>query len=178
MDLEEIPTETRPLLSRANSEIRDAGDHMDDVFALVDTGTDYANIVDSIEEARIAKVGRSPYSPTLQEREVHEATHLPYRSWCAVCVAGRRDNAPHRTVKPQEHQVLEVGTDYCFMRRRVEEDTTTVVVTKDRDSRAIRAHALKFEGTCLDEASTFGSQAIQACGHKGELAIEPLWCLT
>jgi len=52
VDLEEIPTETRPLLSRANSEIRDAGDHMDDVFALMDTGTDYANIVDSIEEAR------------------------------------------------------------------------------------------------------------------------------
>lgn len=52
VDLEEIPTETRPLLSRANHEIRDAGDHMDDVFTLIDTGTDYANIVDSIEEAR------------------------------------------------------------------------------------------------------------------------------
>ena len=52
VDLEEIPTETRPLLSRANHEIRDAGDHMDDVFALIDAGTDYASIVDSIEEAR------------------------------------------------------------------------------------------------------------------------------
>jgi hypothetical protein len=52
VDLEEIPAETRPLLSRANHEIRDAGDHMDDVFALIDAGTDYANIVDSIEEAR------------------------------------------------------------------------------------------------------------------------------
>ena len=52
VDLEEIPAETRPLLSRANSEIRDAGDHMDDVFALIDTGTDYDNIVDSIEQAR------------------------------------------------------------------------------------------------------------------------------
>ena len=52
VDLEEIPAETRPLLSRANHEIRDAGDHMDDVFALIDAGTDYASIVDSIEEAR------------------------------------------------------------------------------------------------------------------------------
>ena len=52
VDLEEIPTETRPLLSRANSEIRDAGDHMDDVFALIDTGTDYINMIDSIEQAR------------------------------------------------------------------------------------------------------------------------------
>ena len=41
VDLEEIPTETRPLLSRANGEIRDAGDHMDDVFSFFDAGTDY-----------------------------------------------------------------------------------------------------------------------------------------
>jgi len=52
VDLEEIPRETRPLLSRANSEIQDAGDHMDDVFISFDSGTDYANILDSIEEAR------------------------------------------------------------------------------------------------------------------------------
>jgi len=62
--------------------------------------------------------------------------------------------------------------DYCFIRRKVEEDTATVVVIKDRDSRAIRAHALRFKGTCLDEASTLVSQAIQAFGHKGKLAIK------
>ena len=62
--------------------------------------------------------------------------------------------------------------DYCFIRRKVEEDTTTMVVIKDRGSRAIRAHALKFKGTCLDEASTLVSQAIQAFGHKGKLAIK------
>ena len=52
VDLEDIPAETRPLLSRANGEIRDAGDHMDDVFSFFDTGTDYINMIDSIEQAR------------------------------------------------------------------------------------------------------------------------------
>ena len=52
VDLEEIPTETRPLLSRANGEIQNAGDHMDDVFSFFDAGTDYINIIDSIEQAR------------------------------------------------------------------------------------------------------------------------------
>ena len=61
---------------------------------------------DNIEEARTAKVGRSPYSPTQQEGEVHEPTHLPYRSWREVCVAGRRDNAPHRTLKPKSIRSL------------------------------------------------------------------------
>jgi len=52
VDLEEIPTETRALLSRANGEIQNAGDHMDDVFSFFDAGTDYINIIDSIEQAR------------------------------------------------------------------------------------------------------------------------------
>ena len=52
VDLEDIPAETRPLLSRANGEIQNAGDHMDDVFSFFDAGTDYINIIDSIEQAR------------------------------------------------------------------------------------------------------------------------------
>ena len=54
VDLEEVPEETRRLFSRANGEIRDAGDHMDDIFAFIDSGTDYENILDSIESARLS----------------------------------------------------------------------------------------------------------------------------
>ena len=127
---------------------------------------------DLVEEAKVAKVGRSPYSPTQQEREEHEATHLPYRSWCEACVSGRRDNAQHRSLKPEERQVPEVGMDYCFIRRQAEEDTTTVLVVKDRDSRAIRAHVLRYKGTSLEESATLATEAIQAFGHKGKLAIK------
>ena len=52
VELEEVPREARPLLSRANKEIHDAENHMDDVFVFFDTGTDYANIIDSIDQAR------------------------------------------------------------------------------------------------------------------------------
>ena len=52
VELEEVPKEARPLLSRANGEIHDAANHMDDIFAFFDTGTDYANIIDSIDQAR------------------------------------------------------------------------------------------------------------------------------
>ena len=37
---------------------------------------------------------RSPSSPSRAEREAHEATHFPFRSWCAACVRGRSDNLP------------------------------------------------------------------------------------
>jgi len=53
VELDEVPKETRRLFSRANGEIRDAGDHMDDIFAFIESGTDYENILDSIKSARL-----------------------------------------------------------------------------------------------------------------------------
>ena len=52
VELDEVPKETRRLFSRANEEIRDAGDHMDDIFIAMDSGTDYDNVLDSIGQAR------------------------------------------------------------------------------------------------------------------------------
>ena len=108
-----------------------------------------------VEEAKVGRVAKSPYAPTAQEREIHEATHLPYRSWCDICVSGRRDNPPHLARTPEERSIPEIGMDYCFVRRKVEEESTTVIVIKDRDSKAIRAHALKYKGTCLDGSSCY-----------------------
>jgi hypothetical protein len=53
VNLDEVPKETRRLFSRANGEIHDAGDHMDDIFVFIDSGTDYENILDSIKSARL-----------------------------------------------------------------------------------------------------------------------------
>lgn len=38
------------------------------------------------EEAKAAKPMRDPGQPTQAERDAHEATHLPFRIWCADCV--------------------------------------------------------------------------------------------
>ena len=64
------------------------------------------------EEARMLKRASDPGCPTEQEREAHEATHLPYRSWCAECVDGRKRNPPHRRVHEELGVVPEVGMDY------------------------------------------------------------------
>ena len=54
VELDEVPKETRRLFSRANEEIRDASDHVDDIFIAIDSGTDYENILDSIKSARLS----------------------------------------------------------------------------------------------------------------------------
>ena len=40
------------------------------------------------EEARESKPARDPGAPTAAMLEAHEPTHLPFRIWCATCVAG------------------------------------------------------------------------------------------
>ena len=63
------------------------------------------------EEALVAKLLRSPTAPTAAERAGHAPCHLPYRFWCDECVAGRRDNPPHRAVECEENSVPEVMMD-------------------------------------------------------------------
>ena len=91
------------------------------------------------EEALVAKLPRSPTAPTAAERAAHAPCHLPYRSWCDECVAGRRDNPPHRAVECEENSVPEVMMDYCFVRRDDEAEVITILVLKERQSRAIQA---------------------------------------
>ena len=66
---------------------------------------------EDVEEALVAKPLRSPMAPTAAERAAHAPTHLPYRSWCDECVAGRRDNPAHRPVDCQDNAVREVMMD-------------------------------------------------------------------
>ena len=45
------------------------------------------------------KVVRAPRVPTQEERNAHEAMHIPHEEWCEVCVAGRGRNKAHRKKK-------------------------------------------------------------------------------
>ena len=86
-----------------------------DVAAQLDSAE--ANEEEDVEEALVAKPLRSPMAPAAAERAAHAPTHLPYRSWCDECVAGRRDNPAHKPVDCQDNAVREVMMDYCFLRR-------------------------------------------------------------
>ena len=94
------------------------------------------------EEARAARPARDPGAPTQAERDAHAATHLPLRSWCDECVHGRRDAPPHCRTKRGAGEVPEVAFDYAFVRRDDEEAVVTLLVMKDRDSKALRSWVL------------------------------------
>ena len=51
------------------------------------------------------KVRAGPRSkPTQREREEHEATHVPFRDWCAYCMLGRGRTHHHTAKQKSEDQ--------------------------------------------------------------------------
>ena len=45
------------------------------------------------------KAVRAPRVPTQEERDAHEAIHIPHEEWWEICVAGRGRNKAHRKKK-------------------------------------------------------------------------------
>lgn len=74
------------------------------------------------EDAPI-KIARDPGGPTSQEREDHNATHVPYRSWCPVRVKAKGKEEAHRTCKGTEKSCkATISFDYKSFGQETEED--------------------------------------------------------
>ena len=56
--------------------------------------------------------------PTQREREEHEATHVPFRDWCAHCMMGRGRTHHHVAKQKSEDQPrrLVIAMAYFFVR--------------------------------------------------------------
>ena len=99
--------------------------------------------IDEQQEARKAKGLPAPRQPTEQERMEHEFTHLPYRSWCPLCVQGkgRADNHPKQHSKTPVIQV-----DITYYKSIRETKTTPVLTAVDVETgmcMAVRQYKLK-----------------------------------
>ena len=123
------------------------------------------------EEARLARPARDPGAPTQAMRDAHSATHLPFRSWCAECVQGRRDAPPHHRTKRGAGEVPEVAFDYAYVRRDDEGETVTLLVMRDRDSKALRAWVLERKGIDLASTVDRAVAGVRELGYRGRVLI-------
>ena len=94
-------------------------------------------------------------TPTLAEREEHERTHTPYRSWCRHCVGARASNPAHRGRKfpkavEDDKDMKQVNYDYCFMRDQPGMESAKIRVSKDRATRMVSAHVVPLKGAVFD----------------------------
>ena len=83
-------------------------------------------------EVEASRQVRQPRTPSAQERQAHELTHCPYRSWCEHCVRGAGAEYHHSTVKGPNagDEVTRVIMDYCYFTegaKRTEDEHTEKV---------------------------------------------------
>ena len=61
--------------------------------------------------ARIAKLESLP---SKEEVEAHNASHVPYRSWCPHCVKGKAKAGFHKKQDSSSHTVPTISMDYFY----------------------------------------------------------------
>ena len=87
------------------------------------------------------RIARDPGAPTEKEREEHNATHLPHRSWCPVCVKARSKEDPHEKKNKKQDGKPIVAMDYkSFGEDAKGDDKLTMIVLKDEVSGCVAAH--------------------------------------
>ena len=67
---------------------------------------------DFVEAGRVPKGAVTPKEPTPQEKELHDLTHIPYQSWCPICVKAKARGTYHKQHYDRK-PVIQV--DYSFL---------------------------------------------------------------
>ena len=90
---------------------------------------------------------RDPAQPTREERARHELTHLPFRTWCRHCVAGKAADDPHERGEPEEEGGLPKSSiDYGSIKLADEDGGRTVIIYKAKPKGAVGAKCVAAKG--------------------------------
>ena len=96
-------------------------------------------------EALDAKLKHSPCLPSPAEVARHCATHLPYRSWCPICVRAKAKEDPHRRAVEgldEKTGYPVISMDYAFLENKV-----TTLIVKDDATGSVLAYDCLSKGT-------------------------------
>ena len=94
---------------------------------------------DTLQEARRARGRPQPTQPTKQEMEEHALTHMPYRSWCPICVKakGKKD-----AYKQQQSKQPVIQIDFAYFKTSEDEQNLAVLTAVDVQSQLCMALAV------------------------------------
>ncbi len=123
------------------------------------------------QEGRRPKMRRNPNEPTKEEIREHQITHTPFRSWCPECVKARGKATGHPGCEDEERGVPRVHIDYWFMRDGRGEESKTIAVMKDDDTKAIKAHAVPHKGNVAWVAEMLAKD-IEDMGHSKRIIVK------
>ena len=125
------------------------------------------------EESGVRPRRHRSLGPSSEERRAHEVNHLPFRSWCSTCMAGRGVAAQHRHRRAAEDiNVPSVSFDYCFLRNEAQGACCVVLVGRDRQSGALLAHAAPAKGSSTEWAVQQVVKDLKKFGHYGKVILK------
>ena len=107
---------------------------------------------DPVREPGAIRARAVPVRPTRQKREDHEvAGHVPYRSWCRACVAGRGRCDAYLTHRIPTSTTKTIGIDYGYLKDIVtlgeqEAGPSPILLTRPSTTQMTTADALPCKG--------------------------------
>ena len=138
-------------------------------------------------EAEVQRAAVDPGQPTRGQREEHNLTHFPFRSWCRACVLGRAKDRPSRTIKAQfaESVLPRVRMDYCFLTEDVDKEsgehgeteiesartTITVAVMQDSLTKSVWSYAVESKGSMEEWMVQQACEDLETIGLKNERIV-------
>ena len=88
--------------------------------------------------------------PADNERFEHSITHIPYRSWCSICVSARGKSDPHRVTTETRTIAPVVSFDFAFFREGRGTINIPILVGVDKNTGCLEAIALPNKGAFPD----------------------------
>ena len=159
----------RPRASNVTDDVVDRQQLMPVEEAVQDAGHEGQEAEEEAEEA----VRRPDVkAPTKEEVRRHNVSHLPFRSWCPQCVAGRGKDHAHRAREdPEAARGAEVHFDYAFLRNEEGGNKATVLVGRCRQSKFLVAHVVPAKGESEEWVVEEVIQDLKNMGINGQVLL-------
>lgn len=123
---------------------------------------------DGGEEALKVKAPTGPATPSQAEREQHELTHVPYRSWCQHCVAARAADKAHPRSTGEEEGLPKIEFDFGFVGK--EEDDACIPLLNMCDVGYGCLSAILTQSKAMTEYITESAlHFVESLGHNAAL---------
>ena len=128
------------------------------------------------EEGRASRGMSAPQRVCKKEREEHERTHLPYRSWCDICGKARGRRLAHRSKSQRGDKdigtVPRISIDNFYMNEKDQRDGTNPLLivmdecTGDKYARQVERKGVG-DGGAMDWLVKDISEELNSWRHQG-----------
>ena len=103
---------------------------------------------DQVEETIKVRAHSRITLPSKEEIRRHKLTHIPYRSWCPICVAAKKKNPPHYArAKQPEDDIPIISMDYMYLNQCDDLEKNPIMVVKDHHRGGVWAFMVLRKGS-------------------------------